>query len=121
MTDFQRFFDLWIISFAILMLLAALVALVVVISDRVIVFVLRVFRVRRIYQTAMQIAALIETDQRMAMRPLPDLPGHTQSNWHNILAGPPHRRDATGHMGTRPDRAADHTQCAGPHDNGEGA
>ena len=62
MTDFQLFMVVWIGSAGIIFVVAVLVVLLFVISDRTIVFVLRAFSIRRFFKTAMQIAAITETD-----------------------------------------------------------
>jgi hypothetical protein len=62
MTDAERFLTLWIISFATFVVVATLVAGLVFISDRVIVCILRTFRLRRIYETATRIATIVETE-----------------------------------------------------------
>lgn len=62
MTEAQKLFLIWICLYSIIFLALMVSAGLFFISDRVIVFILRTFGIRRFFQTAMQIAALIETE-----------------------------------------------------------
>jgi hypothetical protein len=62
MTDFQRFVVVWAGSTGLMFIGLMLIAGLVVVSDRVVVSVLRAFGIRRFYRTAMQIAAIIESE-----------------------------------------------------------
>jgi hypothetical protein len=61
MNETQRFFSLWIILTSVVFLIFIVGAFLVYLSDRVIIFVLRLVGINRFFGTARRIAALIET------------------------------------------------------------
>jgi hypothetical protein len=62
MTGAEKFFIVWLGSFAIIYLVVMVGAGLFFVSDRAIVFALRRFGIRRFFKTAMQIAAILETE-----------------------------------------------------------
>jgi hypothetical protein len=97
MTDFQRFVVVWAGSTGLMFIGLMLIAGLVVVSDRVVVFVLRAFGIRRFYRTAMQIAAIIRKRSRWVA--VGAIPRHAQGDRHNQFARRPQGRDTTRHVG----------------------